>query len=120
VVIDYLTIKIPAMNVKNFTKAIPFAVLLMVCLPAVCNNLPVDSKAAGQNTNTEETRAQQLIQRLESIRDMNKSAMTKAEKHNLRKEVKDIRKEMRSQSHLKTYIYIGAVLLAIILIILLI
>ena len=108
------------MRAKHFFLAIPFAMLIVVSLPAICNTLPADSAAASQSTKTEESRAQQIIQRLESIRYMDKSSMTKADKQNLRKEVKEIRKEMRNHSHLKTYLYIGVVLLAIVLIILLI
>jgi len=108
------------MSAKHFFRAIPFVMLMVVSLPAICNTLPADSAAASQPINTEESRAQQLIQRLESIRNMDKSSMTRADKQNLRKEVKEMRKEMRSHSHLKTYLYIGAVLLAIVLIILLI
>jgi hypothetical protein len=108
------------MTAKSFFRAIPFAALMVVSLPAICSTFPADSAVTIPATNTSDSRSQQLVNRLEEIKDMDKARMTKTEKQQLRKEVKNIRSEMRQHSHLKTYLYIGAVLIAILLIILLI
>jgi hypothetical protein len=62
--------------------------------------------------------AQALIKRLEEIKAMDKSDMTRAEKRSLRKEVKDIRAELRSTSN-GIYLSIGAIIIIILLLILL-
>ena len=47
-----------------------------------------------------EVRAQQIENRLIEIRDMDKTSLSKAEKKDLRKEVKGLKKEARNRRHL--------------------
>lgn len=63
-----------------------------------------------------EVRAQQIEQRLREIRDMDKSTLSSADKKELRKEVKSLKKEARSQG---VYLSIGAIIIIILLLILL-
>jgi hypothetical protein len=67
---------------------------------------------------TEATRAEVLMNRLETIRDMNKSEMTRMEKKSLRKEVKEINREMKATNG-GIYLSVGAVIIIILLLILL-
>jgi hypothetical protein len=63
-----------------------------------------------------EVRAQQIENRLIQIRDMDKSNLSGTEKKELRKEVKSLKKEARSQG---IYLSIGAIIIIILLLILL-
>jgi hypothetical protein len=62
-----------------------------------------------------EVRAQQIENRLIEIRDMDKSNLSKVEKKELRKEVKSLKKEARSQG---IYLSVGAIIIIILLLIL--
>ena len=62
-------------------------------------------------------RAQQLMNRLIEIRDMDKSNLTSSEKA-LRKEVKEIKKEVR-QNQYGVYLSVGAIIIIVVLLILL-
>ncbi len=63
-----------------------------------------------------EVRAQQIEHRLIEIRDMDKSNLSQAEKKDLRKEVKGLKKEAR---HAGIYLSVGAIIIIILLLILL-
>jgi hypothetical protein len=80
-----------------------------------------DKTAVVNNTDNNLTKAEMkvLTLRVEEIRDMDKNDMTKAEKRELRSELKAIKKEMRDSGGV---IYIGGatLILIIILIILLV
>jgi hypothetical protein len=63
-----------------------------------------------------EVRAQQIEHRLIEIKNMDKSNLSKAEKKDLRKEVKGLKKEAR---HAGIYLSVGAIIIIILLLILL-
>jgi hypothetical protein len=63
-----------------------------------------------------EVRAQQIENRLMEIRQMSKTNLSKAEKKDLRKEVKSLKKEASTQG---IYLSVGAVIIIILLLILL-
>ncbi|HZW65152.1 MAG TPA: hypothetical protein VFF23_05655, partial [Hanamia sp.] len=63
-----------------------------------------------------EVRAQQIEHRLIEIRDMDKSSLSRADKKELRKEVKSLKKEAATQG---IYLSIGAIIIIILLLILL-
>ena len=63
-----------------------------------------------------EVRAQQIEHRLVEIRNMDKSSLSRADKKELRKEVKSLKKEAASQG---VYLSIGAIIIIILLLILL-
>jgi hypothetical protein len=85
-------------------------------LPA-SSTVIVPAKTNGP-ANTENPRAQQLIQRLEEINSLNKSDMSRLDKKGLRKEVKEIKKEMKVISG-GVYLSVGAIIIIILLLILL-
>jgi len=63
-----------------------------------------------------EVRAQQIEHRLIEIKNMDKSNLSQAEKKDLRKEVKGLKKEAR---HAGIYLSVGAIIIIILLLILL-
>jgi hypothetical protein len=65
----------------------------------------------------EEARVKILTQRLEEIKSTDKTTLSRVEKKGLRKETKDIKKEIKSMSN-GVYISIGALIIIILLLIL--
>jgi hypothetical protein len=102
------------MSTKKILRVASFVMLLAIALPASSATV---SEAKG-TVKTENARAQVLTQRLEVIRGMNKSEMTRLEKKSLRNEVKDIKKEMKTMSG-GVYLSVGAIIIVILLLILL-
>jgi hypothetical protein len=101
------------MRVKKILQSATFLLFLAVSVPVnAAETEPVSSPAK-----TENPRAQQLLQRLEDIKDMDKSGLTRLEKKDLRKEVKGIRKEMKAIKG-GVYLSVGAVIIIILLLIL--
>lgn len=80
-------------------------------------NLPATPVEHNKTTGDEE-RAQQLLRRLGDIRNTDMNKLSKAEKRSLRKEVREIKKELATISG-GVYISVGALLLIIVLLILL-
>lgn len=96
------------MKLKSFIYTFFFA----LCMTAVA---PV---FAGTGPGTEvpkEVRAKQIEARLYEIKNMDKTNLTSADKKELRKEVKDLRKEAKSRG---IYLSIGAIIIIILLLIL--
>ena len=105
------------MTIKKFLRIVSIGMLLTITIPAYSASSLYGSPKTSTTTNNEEPRVQQLIQRLENIKDMNKSELTNSEKRNLRKEVKDIKKEMKALSG-GVYLSVGAIIIVILLLIL--
>ncbi|MBC7946882.1 MAG: hypothetical protein H7Y42_03305 [Chitinophagaceae bacterium] len=66
---------------------------------------------------SDEARIAMMVQRLETIKAMDKTEMSRLEKKALRKEVKEIRKEMKAVKG-GVYLSIGAIIIIILLLIL--
>jgi DNA gyrase/topoisomerase IV subunit A len=103
------------MNTRKILPVISLIMLFAIALPAGSTVIVTDSSQTNSSAKTEASRTQQLIQRLEDIRDMNKSELTRLEKKSLRKEVKEIKKEMKGG----IYLSVGAIIIVILLLILL-
>lgn len=99
------------MRSKKFISALLFAMTLTLMVPAFANNNPV----VPTNETPKEVLAKQIKTRLMEIKTMDKSDMTKAEKKELKKEVKDLRAQARSQG---IYLSVGAIIIVILLLIL--
>jgi predicted PurR-regulated permease PerM len=112
------TLKIKKMNAKKFFRLASLVILIAIALPASSAIIVPGSSQTNSAAKNENPRAQQLIQRLEDIRGMNKSELTRMEKKSLRKEVKEIKKEMKTMSG-GVYLSVGAILIVILLLILL-
>jgi hypothetical protein len=99
------------MNPKRIIQAIIFSLCMGMIVPAFAAETPV-----AKTETPKEVRAHQIENRLIEIRDMDKSNLTTAEKKELRKEVKSLRKEAR---HGGIYLSVGAIIIIILLLILL-
>lgn len=95
--------------------------ILMIVLTVV---LPIQTYAMDANTlpvnepKTEEANyASKLIHRLEEIKSMDRSNMTRTEKKALRKEVKSIKKELATSGG-GVYLSVGAIIIIVLLLIL--
>ena len=105
------------MIVKKFLRIASLVILIAITLPASSSMIATDAGQTNSAAKTEEPRAQQLLQRLEEIKGMDKSELTRLEKKNLRKEVKEIKKEMKAVKG-GIYLSVGAIIIIILLLIL--
>jgi hypothetical protein len=105
------------MTAKKILRIVSFIVIMAIALPAGASSIVPESSLINIPVKTEDARAQQLLQRLQEIRSMDKSELTRLEKKSLRKEVKGIRKEMKSISG-GVYLSVGAIIIIILLLIL--
>lgn len=99
-------------------KTVLLVILMTVSLTA--NSSTVTSgpePRMGNDPKIEDARAQNLINRLEEIKAMTKSDLTRAEKKELRKEVKSIKKELKATGN-GVYLSVGAIIIVILLLIL--
>ena len=104
------------MNTKKFLRIATFAALLTISLPAISAEVPkspVQTTAAANK----EARATEMLQRLDVIKSMSKSELSSVEKKSLRKEVREIKKEM-ARSNGGVYLSVGAIIIIILLLIL--
>ncbi len=101
------------MTAKKILQLASFVMLMAFALPASAGTIVPETLPA----KTENPRAQQLLQRLEEIKGMDKSELTKLEKKGLRKEVKEIKKEMKAISG-GVYLSVGAIIIIVLLLIL--
>jgi hypothetical protein len=106
------------MFTRKFFKIAPLAILLAIAIPSSAAIVAPASPTANSSATTENPRAQQLLQRLEEIKVMNKSELTGSEKKELRKEVRGIKKEMKTIKG-GVYLSVGAIIIVILLLILL-
>lgn len=90
---------------------------MAITLPAISAVVPPASSLSSNAAGTENNRAQQLISRLEEIKGMDKSELTRLERKSLRKEVKGIRKELKDGGK-GVYLSVGAIIIIILLLIL--
>lgn len=101
------------MNLKKMISAL----LITMCIGMVSPAFAADGNPAiGTPKSANELRTQELTNRLIQIRDMDKSNLTVSEKKELRKEVKEIKKEKRRSG---IYLSIGAVIIIVLLLIIL-
>lgn len=102
------------MNAKKILRTASLALLIAVSMPA--SSAIIAPGTAG--TKTENSRTRELVQRLEYIKGLDKSEMTRLEKKSIRKEVVEIKKEMKVMSG-GVYLSVGAIIIVILLLILL-
>lgn len=100
------------MRISHFTKVLGLMLFLATASPVWANkggDIVAESKAE---------RAVQLNHRLEEIKGLDKSTLSKHEKKALRREVREIKKELAAISG-GVYLSIGAIILIALLLILL-
>lgn len=101
---------------KKLTAIILSAFLLL-------STVPIQLRAEGDNNpastkNTEALEAQVLLNRLDEIKNMDKSNLTSSEKKELRMEVRETKKTLKNSSN-GVYLSVGAIIIIILLLILL-
>lgn len=100
------------MKTLNFPGLLSFVLLLALSSPALAVSHP-EARAKA-----DETKAITLEQRLDAIRALDKSTLSREQKRALRAEVKDIKKQLAALSG-GVYLSVGAILLIALLLILL-
>lgn len=110
------TLKNKKMITKKTFRTATLVMLMAIALPASSAILAPENSI--KPATTENARSQQLVQRLEELKSMDKSEMTRLEKKAMRKEVFEIKKEMKVASG-GVYLSIGAIIIVILLLILL-
>jgi hypothetical protein len=80
-------------------------------------NKAIKEKVAGMTEAQKEERIQQIQQRAEEIKAMDKSQLSRIERKNLRDELKNMKKEAKATNH-GIYISLGALIIIILLLIL--
>lgn len=103
------------MKAKKFFQTASLILFIAIASPA--SAAIVAPEASNVNT-VENARSLQLTQRLEEIKSMDKSEMTRLEKKAIRKEVVQIKTEMKAMSG-GVYLSVGAIIIVILLLILL-
>ena len=102
------------MNLKKLIPVLLMAMCTSLVIPAFAGN---ETPVTTEKTNND-AHAQQLVNRLKEIRDMDKSDLTSSERRALRKEVKEMKKEVKRNSK-GIYLSVGAIIIIILLLILL-
>lgn len=92
----------------------------LLALAMMPTPLQAGSNPAGTASRTpvENPQAQALLSRLEEIKAMDKNELTSSEKKDLRKEVKSIKKELKTMNQ-GVYLSVGAIIIIVLLLILL-
>lgn len=98
---------------KKLLVSFATAALLLVVIPSHAND------ATASATKTESAEVRILINRVNEIKAMDKSTLSFAEKKELRKELRGIKKEVNRRAGNAIYISGGLILLIVLLIILL-
>lgn len=103
------------MKINKLIKAVFITVCMSTTIPAFSNPVGPGPEPKGVNANSREA---YVINRLHEIRDMSKRNLSRAEKKELRKEVKQLKQEVRANRN-GIYLSIGAAIIIALLLILL-
>lgn len=105
-------------------KILLFAILVMCTFTTVNTNAAINKKdlkekVAAMTQEQKDARIQQLKDRVEEIKHMDRSQLTKEDRKELRHELRDINNEAKEIRGSGIYISVGALLVVILLLILL-
>lgn len=104
---------------KAIINKMSFTTLIMILMMSLIPTLTFANETTTANPNPEvPAKVQVMLDRLEEIKEMDKSDLSRAEKKELRKEVRSIKKELRSTGN-GVYLSVGAIIIIILLLILL-
>lgn len=103
---------------KKITLSLMIMVLSLTVLPTVALAKTNNTETGLTNKTEMPVEVQRMYDRLEEIKAMDKSEMTRAEKKALRKEVREIKSELRFTGN-GVYLSVGAIIIIILLLILL-
>lgn len=90
---------------------------LAIALPASSGTVVPASSTTTSNGKNDDARSGQMLQRLQEIKGMDKSELTRSEKKDLRKEVLGIKKERKAMSG-GVYLSVGAILIVVLVLLL--
>ncbi|HMC01398.1 MAG TPA: hypothetical protein VKN14_10230 [Flavobacteriaceae bacterium] len=101
--------------------ALGFMVMLMCLLAFPNNTLASESPYTNPTERTEEVpdEIKMMVDRVNEIKDMDKSNLTRSEKKELRKELRTIKKDLKKRAGKGIYISTGAIIIILLLIIIL-
>lgn len=105
---------------KKLSVYITFGIMLLMFVPSQINAAPKSDPSTKDSTEKlthEEMQA--MVVRLNEIKDMDKSSLTKEERKELRKEVRAMKKDIRESGGGGIYISSGAIIIILLLIIIL-
>jgi hypothetical protein len=106
------------MKAKQILQMVSIVVLMATALQAGSTSMSPLSSPTSSPAKMEDPGMQHLLQRLEEIRGIDKTELTRLERKSLRKEVKAIKREMKDSNH-GVYLSVGAIIIIILLLILL-
>ncbi|MGL2964261.1 hypothetical protein ACSVH2_10625 [Flavobacterium sp. RSB2_4_14] len=97
-----------------------YLLVFLLSLSAFSNSATAATTDPGSKNNTKEVPAEVkiMLNRLEEIKEMDKSSLSSSEKKELRKEVRVIKKSLKASGN-GVYLSIGAIIIIILLLILL-
>lgn len=98
-------------------KTVLLFILINISLPAYSFSSDPETLNTKTASELKEARGQYLLERLKEIRSMKKSDMSREERKALRKEVKEIKKELTTD-HRGIYLSFGAAIIILLLLIL--
>ena len=101
------------MNLQKLLRIVLIVMYITVTVPAFSTTVTPYTESTTPVNN--DTREKYLINRLQEIKAMTKHDLSRAEKKALRKEVKEIKKELKGG----VYLSVGAIIIIILLLILL-
>lgn len=102
------------MNFKNSLRIVMVTAMISLTLPGIAAPEPIATNKPGKDA---QTSVHPLLQRLQEIKEMDKSQLTTSERKALRKEVKNMKQEVRTNSN-GIYLSVGAIIIVILLLIL--
>ena len=102
------------MNAKKLLRTLLVVICISMSVPAISD--PLTETVPGEPAQQEKT--VKLMARLQEIKDMNKENLSRTEKRELRKEVKQMHQAVKTSKN-GVYLSIGAIIIIVLLLILL-
>lgn len=105
------------MKTKKILQLLPLFIVMTITLPAFSRSTIKGFPEITKPVNEADIKARQILARLNEIKKMDKSELTRVEKKNLRIEVKGMKKEMKAISG-GVYLSVAAIIIIILVLIL--
>lgn len=106
------------MLTKSIARIITLVMLLSLSFTTVTKAITIDSLQSKAPIERVSNRSTELLNRLNEIKNIDKSTLTRSEKKELRVELRSIKKEMQKSSN-GVYLSVGAIIIIILLLIIL-
>ena len=112
-----MNLKTNNMQTKRILQIASIILLMAIAMPSRASLIGRDSIPAATAQPAEDPRVLVLTQRLEEIKETDKTEMSSSEKKVIRKEVKSIKKQLKEMNR-GVYLSVGAIIIIILLLIL--